>query len=382
MRKIYLGLIGLVIAVGIVDCKRDSTLMSEPESEPKNVDGTATVGTLMYSELFRDDQLIEQSVDSLINMGSEETPAYFYVNVSHTVDNIPVQDMRTTNCAFRSFTLDDLEEFIKHYAKIQFISASENLTNEEETTAYQDLYSFTQENNIDVAELINLTKDNEDLLASTLTCGKIVPAKGPEDIHFTIPDSLLPYFIHSELTMSEKADSIKQHIACFRDALKMPYGMKFEDETSAPDAYNTNTFVSIINKDDFNYVNYYGTEKFDSPKYTFKYGTEGHPMVQGEFYVHGWYKSKRKGDTEPIIYIPYLKTIITKAHIGVSMRMVSNVMYEYNGILIMNLRDYVAHGRGEINIEYGDSWAVKRQAQLKFRVYADKGFEEVSWTDR
>jgi hypothetical protein len=97
-------------------------------------------------------------------------------------------------------------------------------------------------------------------------------------------------------------------------------------------------------------------------------------------------RTTEEGDYEMIISYEkieeHLKTIITKAHIGVSMRMVSNVMYEYNGILIMNLRDYVAHGRGEINIEYGDSWAVKRQAQLKFRVYADKGFEEVSWTDR
>ena len=78
IKKIYLGLIGLVIAVGIVDCKQDSVLMPEPESDPHlhGVD-TPSVGTVMYSELLRDNQLIEQSVDSLVNLGSKEEPAYF-----------------------------------------------------------------------------------------------------------------------------------------------------------------------------------------------------------------------------------------------------------------------------------------------------------------
>ena len=79
MKKIYLGLIGLVIAVGIVDCKQDSALMSEPESDP-HLHGveTPSVGTVMYSELLKDNQLIELSVDSLVNLGSKEEPAYFY----------------------------------------------------------------------------------------------------------------------------------------------------------------------------------------------------------------------------------------------------------------------------------------------------------------
>ena len=36
----------------------------------------------------------------------------------------------------------------------------------------------------------------------------------------------------------------------------------------------------------------------------------------------------------------------------------------------------------EDNVEYGDSWAVKRKAKLKFLVDAYNGFEELSWTDR
>ena len=101
MKKIYLGLIGLVIAVGIVDCKQDSALMSEPESDP-HIHGveTPSVGTVMYSELLKDNQLIELSVDSLVNLGSKEEPAYFYVNLSHTVNNNLVSENQINNCAF------------------------------------------------------------------------------------------------------------------------------------------------------------------------------------------------------------------------------------------------------------------------------------------
>jgi hypothetical protein len=383
IKKIYLGLFSLVLAVAIVDCKQDSALMSEPEIEPRDGEETPTVGTLMYSELLKDDQLIEQCVDSLVNLGTDVNPAYFYVNVSHTVNGIEIDERFRENCVYNSITLDELENFIAIYSKTQYLTANTMLTDEEKTTAYQDLYFFLKEHNLDAAELINATKDNQELLESTIACGKIVPLKEPDPFDFTIPDSLLPDFTNYEYySMIDTADSIRNQIDCYRDKLILPLDIKEKDENNTKhDPYNKNTFVSYINKNDFNFRNYYDTQYFDSPKYTCRYGTKGHPMVLGEFYIHGWYKSKHKGDTKTIYYIPYLKTLITNVHIGLSMKMTGSATYNYNGVKLINETEFATTGSGEINVEYGDSWAVKRKAKLKFLVDAYNGFEELSWTD-
>ena len=96
MKTYYLGLIGFVLIVAMVDCKRDSVLMSEPDNETeKHSSDIPTEGSVMYSELLKDNQLIELSVDSLVNLGSKEEPAYFYVNLSHTVNNNLVSENGT-----------------------------------------------------------------------------------------------------------------------------------------------------------------------------------------------------------------------------------------------------------------------------------------------
>ena len=387
MKKIYLGLIGLVIAVAIVDCKQDSVLMSEPDSDPnRNGLDLPAVGTVIYSELLRDDQVIEQSVDSLVNFGSEENPAYFYVNLSHTVNNNLVSETQAKNCAFYSVALEDLEKFISMYAETQSLCNSVSMTNEEKQSAYHHLYNFLVENQIDGTQLVATTLQNPSLLNQTLESGKIIPEKPtlkpvkPEIQDLPeIPDDFLPYITNQLSTDDAVLDSILNHIVLRRDGLKLPYIIEDDSIGHEPDPYNTNTYVSYINDTDDNSKNYYDEKTFKSPVYTCRYGTKGCPMVESEFYIEGWYNSKHKGDTKNILYVPYLKTMIKDVHIGATMHLKGSVTYTQPDIRCSDTDEYPVIGGGEVVITYGDSWKVKRVGRLRFTVDGKTGYKEEYW---
>ena len=387
IKKIYLGLFSLVLAVAIVDCKQDSALMPEPDSDPnRNGLELPTVGTVIYSELLRDDQVIEQSVDSLVNFGSEENPAYFYVNLSHIVNQDLVSESEANNCSFYSVTIEDLEKFISMYAEAQSLCNSASMTNEEKQSAYHHLYNFLVENQIDGAQLVATTLQNPSLLNQTLESGKIIPEKPtlkpvkPEIQDLPeIPDDFLPYITNLQSTEDAVLDSILNHIVLRRDGLKLPYIIEDDSIEHEPDPYNTNTYVSYINDTDDNSKNYYDEKTFKSPVYTCRYGTKGCPMVESEFYIEGWYNSKHKGDTKNIMYVPYLKTMIKDVHIGATMHLKGSVTYTQPDIRCSDTDEYPVIGGGEVVITYGDSWKVKRVGRLRFTVDGKTGYKEDYW---
>lgn len=390
MKKIYLGLIGLVIAVAIVDCKQDSVLMSEPDSDPnRNGLDLPAVGTVIYSELLRDDQVIEQSVDSLVNFGSEENPAYFYVNLSHTVNQDLVSERQANNSSFYSVTIEDLEQFISMYAEAQSLCNSVSMTNEEKQSAYHHLYNFLVENQIDGAQLVTTTLQNPSILSQTIESGQIIPEKPTlkpveplnPDIQVLpeFPDDFLPYITNQLSTDDAVLDSILNHIVLRRDGLKLPYIIEDDSIEHEPDPYNTNTYVSYINDTDDNSKNYYDEKILKSPVYTCRYGTKGCPMVESEFYIEGWYNSKHKGDTKNILYVPYLKTMIKDVHIGATMHLKGSVTYTQPDIRYSDTDEYPVIGGGEVVITYGDSWKVKRVGRLRFTVDGKTGYKEEYW---
>lgn len=387
IKKIYLGLFSLVLAVAIVDCKQDSALMPEPDSDPnRNGLELPAVGTVIYSELLRDNQVIEQSVDSLVNFGSEENPAYFYVNLSHIVNQDLVSESQANNCSFYSVTIEDLEKFISMYAEAQSLGSGENMTIEEKLSAYHHLYNFLVENQIDGAQLVATTLQNPSLLNQTLESGKIIPEKPtlkpvkPEiQVLPEIPDDLLPYITNQLSTDDAVLDSILNHIVLRRDGLKLPYIIEDDSIEHEPDPYNTNTYVSYINDTDDNSKNYYDEKTFKSPVYTCRYGTKGCPMVESEFYIEGWYNSKHKGDTKNILYVPYLKTMIKDVHIGATMHLKGSVTYTQPDIRYSDTDEYPVIGGGEVVITYGDSWKVKRVGRLRFTVDGKTGYKEDYW---
>jgi hypothetical protein len=361
--------------------------MSEPESDPHlhGVD-TPSVGTVMYSELLRDNQLIEQSVDSLVNLGSKEEPAYFYVNISHTANNNLVTEQQINNCIFYSIALEDLEKFISMYAEAQSLYSGITMTNEEKQSAYYHFYNFLVENQIDGAQLVTMTLQNPSILSQTLESGNIIPEKPTlkpvkPEIHDLpeIPDDFLPYITNQQSTDDAVLDSILGHIVLRRDGLKLPYIIEDDSIGYEPDPYNTNTYVSYINDTDDNSKNYYDEKIFKSPVYTCRYGTKGCPMVESEFYIEGWYNSKHKGDTKNILYVPYLKTMIKDVHIGATMHLKGSVTYTQPDIRYSDTDEYPVIGGGEVVITYGDSWKVKRVGRLRFTVDGKTGYKEDYW---
>ncbi len=384
MKKyLYLLPIIAVVIVGMVECKNDdSTFNAEPEMRK-----VPTEGDVLYSELLKDGKLIEQCIDSLVNLGDEAHPAYFYINTSHKVNDVELGKGEAGKYSFfYSVTKEELDEFISQYAQVQSLSASATLSEQDKISAYQHLSSFLQTNNIDAARLVSITGQNPELLSQTLECGKLVPVKNNDSIPYClpeIPERLKPYLptLTSE-SFQDCSGLTSEHIVLMRDGLQLPFHIDIDDgtqTTAEPDPYNKNTYVSYINEKDRLSENYYDTKYFDSSVYTCRYGAKGCPMVNAEFYIQCWYASKHKGDVDDILYVPYLKTMISDAHKGLSMKLEGSVTY--NNPLLRQTGDggYAVVGGGEVVIDYGDSWAVERTGRLKFTVDGETGYHETSW---
>lgn len=362
MKKYYLGLVGFVIAVAMVECKKDDVLVSEPEKQSTtNTSEIIEEGSVVYSELLKDNQLIELSVDSLVNLGSEENPAYFYVNLSHTVYDKPVENKQTENStAFFSVTLEDMETFISMYAEAQSLGSGQNMTDEEKQSAYHHLYNFLQENDIDGTQFVSTSLKNTSVLESALENGSL------------------------QIYDTSITDSILKNVVLRKEGLQLPYIIHSENEIVRSshvviDPFNDNTYVSYINKSENIYNQYYETSTFKSSSYIFRYGTKGCPMIECEFYIEGWYTSKLKTDTQKVLYVPYLMTIINNSYIGFSMYLEGMVTYYNPDIRQTDTGEYPIIGSGEVKIEYGDSWKVNRVAKLKFSVDGKTGFIENNW---
>ena len=363
MNRFFYTMLGLEIMACMVGCKKDDNIL---ESEPKEHQ-TPTEGSVMYSEILKDGEIIEQSIDSIVNFGNDANPAYFFVNLSHTVNGIEVTDNHRDNCAFFTTSRKELEDFIQLYAQNQSLSVGETLTNEEKANAFKHLYDFIKENNIDATEFVYKTLKNPNILPTTLASGSVNPIDDSSSLKpikpiypfdpNNIPDDIRPLITrvgshHEDAVI----DSLLRYVVLLEDAL--------------------DHFVSYLNVISLNEEEYYATEYFDSPKYTCRYGTKNNPMVYCEFYVHGWYKSKRLEDKKPILYMPYLKTLIVDAHIGATMRLSGETEYYNPDIRKTDNNEYAVVGSGQVRIEYGDSFLVCRKALLCFKVDGEKGFEK------
>ena len=379
-------MLGLEIMACMVGCKKDDNIL---ESEPKEHQ-TPTEGSVMYSEILKDGEIIEQSIDSIVNFGNDANPAYFFVNLSHTVNGIEVPDNHRDNCAFFTTSRKELEDFIQLYAQDQSLSVGETLTNEEKANAFKHLYDFIKENNIDATEFVYKTLKNPNILPTTLASGSVEPIDDSSSLKpikpiypfdpNNIPDDIRPLITrvgshHEDAVI----DSLLRYVVLLEDALDIPFSITYDDspdDITKIDKLNLSHFVSYLNVISLNEEEYYATEYFDSPKYTCRYGTKNNPMVYCEFYVHGWYKSKRLEDKKPILYMPYLKTLIVDAHIGATMRLSGETEYYNPDIRKTDNNEYAVVGSGQVRIEYGDSFLVCRKALLCFRVDGEKGFEK------
>ena len=86
-------------------------------------------GMEMYSQIFTDDVLLEESVDRVVNFGNEETPLLFHVNQSHTYKGEPVPEGKSDmDCSFYSLTEDEYYGFIQLFAIIRGIATSTELS--------------------------------------------------------------------------------------------------------------------------------------------------------------------------------------------------------------------------------------------------------------
>lgn len=403
MKRFFYSILTLTAIVGMVGCKdNNGSFNAEPQVlEPPSE------GSVVYSELLKDGKVIEQCIDSIVNLGDKDNPAIFYLNQSHTIHGteIPRNEVGMKG-VFTSVTRQELDAFIAMYAQVQSIPSDTALTEHQSVNAYQHLANYAREHNIEVAQLVHLAMREPSLLQPTLGCGTIIPAKGPQDVLPSFPTYPLhpedgipgspdqwPYTPYSPcypIVESKQytypMDSIMTTIELKRDGVHKPFTIMYTDQVVGDASMcDLNTYVSYYNKYDTDSRKYTENKDFKSPVYTCRYGTKGHPMVLLEFCVEGTYNSKHKGDIKTVCYIPFLKTVVKNKHVGFTMYLDGKVLY--NQPELRSTMDsergmmYAIIGGGEIEITYGDSWMVERLARLRFTVDALTGFQQNSWDD-
>ena len=87
MKKNFLIAGALLTSLFMASCSEDDGPAYE---EPQTVERAIKPNTEMYSQMLFDDEVIEEAIDSVINFGTDEHPALFFVNQSHKVGGVEV----------------------------------------------------------------------------------------------------------------------------------------------------------------------------------------------------------------------------------------------------------------------------------------------------
>lgn len=149
MKKLFLFIGILLLLPG---CGNDNPEVNPPPEETQPV---VKEGMEMYSRMYTDDVLLEESVDKVVNFGNEVTPLLFHVNQSHTYKGEPVPEGKADmDCSFYSLTEDEYYGFIQLFAIIRGIATSTELSERQRIEAFTELAQLLYDSKIELALLI------------------------------------------------------------------------------------------------------------------------------------------------------------------------------------------------------------------------------------
>jgi hypothetical protein len=416
MKKKHLFILSLLLmaCMLMVTCKKDS---DDPPSSTASQDVPVfKAGDIVTSECFTDDVLREQMVDTVVNLGSNERPALFYVNHQHVFDGEPIEVGNHYSNIFRSLTRQEIFEFIVIWGLVHGVVIDLNDNSPEAIAlrheAFYNLQAFLLQVDLDFPLLVSLAKDQEELKSAIhwVNASTEILASGKQLAEVNTPDHIFRSVEISGMKISDISSSVESFGMNEKDFLLLAQekGIDLEStlaQISSPRQVNIvclialgckvvsswllrfinngapivnidNSYASYLNDADTLVMDYYTGETMNSPIYTVRYGTKNNPLVEAKFYVNTYYRAYHasiKG-----LYVNRVGMVVSSIHCSGTMHL--------NGETKFDPADYEGSGdslvvksSGIVTIEYGDCCAVKRKGVLNFNVRGDTGYTQVSW---
>jgi len=379
------------------------------ETTPEEARPVIKEGMEMYSQVFADDVLQEESVDKVVNFGNEDTPLLFHVNQSHTYkgENVP-EGKSDMDCSFYSLTEEEYYEFIQLFAIMRGISTTTELSDEQKLAAFTELAKLLYDSKIELALLIYLIDNQPEELAAiygmiqdasgtrsgqndlnsimtSMICADIKPTalkmeldnKGISFNDFLTDANLagidISGMIQTRMGVVEIVKAVVDGVVLLSKLI-----VAFV-ENAKPVVDIENTYVSYLHEEDLDPLNYYGADRIKSKTYECRYGTKEVPMAQCKFsveaYIHAAHKEFKYA------FIPRVGMMVERVRCTAGMHVEGSVAYS-PGYTTYTPNGPVAYGEHDITIEYGDILCFARTARLHYIIHGVNGFEYVEWKSK
>jgi hypothetical protein len=413
-KQLIYVIIMLMSCMIMVTCKEDSD--EPPSSTPPMDIPEFKAGDIVTSECLTDGVLRELMVDTVVNLGSEEKPALFYVNYQHTLDGEAMEVGNHYSNMFRSLTREEILEFIVIWGLVHGVNIDLGDNSPEAIEmrheAFYNLQAFLLQTDLDFPLLVSLAKGQNELKSAIrwVNASTEILASGMQLAEVNTPEHIFRSVEISGMNISDISSTVESYGMTEKDFLLLAQdkGLDLEStfaQISSPRQVNIvclialgckvvtswllrfinngapivnldNSYASYLNDADTLVMHYYTGQTMNSPVYTVRYGTKNNPLVEAKFYINTYYQAYHA--SIPGLYVNRVGMVVSSIHCSGTMHL--------NGTTVYNPADYegagdnlVVKSSGTVTMEYGDCCAVKRKGILKFNVRGDTGYTQVSW---
>ena len=406
---IYLGALLFVTLLGACKSNDKVTDVVTTPDQPLFMDGQ-----VVTSDLEKNGVVIESMIDTVVNLGSSDAPALFYLNGKHTLNGVKMEKGNQPSNAFRSITRQELHAFIEVWGKAYGIPVdladNSAAALKKRQLAYFILQDFLRRNNVDLPLLVSLSNtasnlkssislveacslanDNQKVINSPNTAGNMLRAietSGiqPSEITKAIQNNGLnetDFFnlvnkrgINFPATLKSGA-STEGEIADVVEAISEGYVkvakiLVWFIQHGAPSVDLEDTYVSYVNKGDTIPMDYFGSQTSTSPTYSVKYCT----LATASFYMETEYNAVHQ--TLPGHFITRAGMIVQSVRCSGGMHVDGSTSFEIPTTTGSDTNP-IASVDGTVTLNYGDCCCFARTANLTFNLTGDKGYQETTW---
>ena len=323
--------ISLLLAgmMAVNSCRNKSPEVTPVDPQPETP--LFTDGQIVNSDFYVDDVLREQMIDTVVNLGSKNNVALFFVNQKHTLDGAPLAKGNDHSNIFRSLTRKELFDFIVLWGRINGMTINIQDTSAGATAKRQEafilLQSFLIRNRIDLPLLVALSQNTQELgsainwvnaagdltrsgikLARENTPGHIfraleIAGGSPSELSKAVRSAGMTerdFLLLSQEKGVNLSQMLKQGNAPEQVAIIVTLvckGIKWFTILTVhliswgmPDPDLQDSYVSYLNDADSNVMNYISRKETVSPTYKVAYCT----LATAEFYIETYYDAYHK----------------------------------------------------------------------------------------
>lgn len=410
-KKNWIYLIAVLFVAVLGACKNNDEIndVITPPDEP-----LFTNGQLVTSDLEKDGVVIESMIDTVVNLGSNDAPALFYLNGKHTLNGVQMEKGNQPSNVFRSISRQELHAFIEVWGKAYGIPVdladNSAAALEKRQLAYFILQDFLRRNSVDLPLLVSLSNSASNLKSSISlveACSlandkqKVVNSPNTADNMLRAietsgiqPSELTKLIQNKGLNETDFFNMVNKKGINFPATLKS--GASTEGEIAevieaisegliyvskimvwfiqngAPTVNIADTYVSYLHQDDMNPMNYVGSQKSYSPTYSVKYCT----LATASFGMEIDYNATNPN--HPGQFITRAGMIVQAVRCSGGMHVKGNTNFEIPSTTGSDANP-IASTSGTVTINYGDCCCFARTANLSFTISGDKGYQETTW---